>query len=804
MLKSYIKIAWRNLWKHKVFSLINILGLSIGIAFTLLIGAYVWGQLQVNHQLKNANNQYIILSKWKDPNLGNDITSIADLPKSLADNYPNLVANYYHFDGVSTNVSKGDMHYREAIQLGDSTLLKMYGFKLLDGDARTALNDPFAVVITQKMALKYFGKTEVAGQTLSFESMHGDHHDFMITGVLAPIGKNSVTDLIAGSGSEFFFPAAAAKYFNRTLTGWVNAGTVDYLELKAGVDPKTVDRAIASLMQKLEPDQVIRTSLTPYLVNLQDYSMTANGGLVKKMTRTLSGIAFFILLMAIINFVNICVGRASGRMREMGIRKVMGGLRKQLIGQFLAESTLMVAIATAIALIIYLIARPYFSDILGSDLAGLFNFPLYLPLVLVLFVLLIGMIAGIYPALVLSALKSVDSLKGKLSSVKESVAFRKTLVAFQFLTAGTVLIGAIIISKQVNLFFNGNLGYDKNYIVYAQVPRDWTPQGVNKIENIRQQLLQMPQVSNATLSYEIPDGHNGGNYLVYPQSNKTHIISVTGMVTDGNYTAVYNIPLKAGTFLNRTYSPADSVQIAVNQSQAAALGWRNPADAVGQKVIIPAYSNTEPYTICGVTADFVFGSMRTQTGPVTFMNVYKTNLYRYFSIKLKPGNLQGSIAALQKKWGELLPGAPFEYHFMDDALGKLYSNEIHLKKAAYIATGLAMVIVLLGVLGLISLGIQKRTKEIGIRKVLGATVTSIVGMLSSDFLKLVAIAALIAFPIGWYAMNSWLQGFAYRTSINWWVFVIAGVLSVFITIATVSFRAIKAALMNPVNSLRSE
>ena len=805
MLKSYFKIAWRNLWKNKVFSLINIFGLSVGIAFTLLIGAYVWGELQVNHQLKDADNQYIILSKWKDPNMGNEITGIAELPRALADNYPGLVSNHYRSDLATTNVSKDDKHYRESIQVGDSTLLKMYGLGLLYGDAKTALNEPFSVVITQKMALKYFGKPDVLGQTLSFESMHGDKHDFKITGVLSKTLKNSVTNLNANNNSDFFFNAAASKYFKRNIDGWDNTGTVDYVELQKGADPKVVDKAMLALIKKFEIDDVIRTGLTPYLVSLKDYNLVAEGGLVKKMTWTLSCIALFILLMAIINFVNMCIGRSSGRMREMGIRKVLGGLRKQLVWQFLTESILTVMLATVFALIIYLIARPYFSGVLGRDIIGLFSFPVYFIPIPFLFALLVGVIAGIYPALVLSALKSIESLKGKLASVKENVLFRKTLVAFQFATAAIVIIGAVIISQQISLFFNGDLGYKKDYVVYAQLPRDWSPQGVQKMESIRYQLSQMPQVSSIALSFEIPDGHNGGNYILYKLgSNPSQVISTTGLVADNQYAATYNIPLKAGTFFKPVYNAADSTQLVINETQAKALGWKDAADAIGQKIIIPAYSMTVPYTICGVTADFNFGSLHDKIGPITFMNVNYTYAYRFFSIKLKPGNMQSSINALQAKWAQLMPGAPFEYKFMDDALSKVYATELQLKKAAYIATVLAIIIVLLGVLGLISLSIQKRTKEIGIRKVLGSSVAGITVLFLKDFLGVVIIAGIVACPVAYLIMQKWLSDYAYKINISLSPFIFSIVLLTLITAVSIVLQTIKAAFANPVKSLRSE
>jgi len=584
MLKSYFKIAWRNLWRNKVFSIINIFGLSIGIAFSLLIGAYVWGELQVNHQLRDADNQYIIQSKWKDPNMGFELASAAELPKALKENYPGLVANYYRFDGMTTNVSKGDMHFRESIQLGDSTMLSMYGFKLLQGNAKTALNDPFSVVITGKMALKYFGRTDVVGQLLNFENFSGDKHDFTVSGVLDEVPENTVTTLNSSNISTFFFNQGAAKYFKRNLSGWQNTYIVDYIELQKNANPNAVEAAMVSLLHKNASEQISK-NLTTYLVPLKEYNMVTEGGIVKKMTYTLSCIALFILLMAVVNFVNICIGRASGRMKEMGVRKVMGGLRKQLIWQFLAESTLVVVIATVVALVIYLVASPYFSDVLGKEITGLFSFPWYFIPVPLVFALLVGLLAGIYPALVLSALKTVDALKGKLASVKESVLLRKILVAFQFATAAMVFIGAVIISQQISLFFSSNLGYNKDYVIYSQLPRDWSPKGVQKMEAIRYQLAQMPQVSNVALSYEIPDGANGGDFPVYKQgANPAQAVTMQGMVADNQYAATYNIPLAAGTFFKPgEFNLSDTTQVVINQAAVKALGFKNANEAIGQK-----------------------------------------------------------------------------------------------------------------------------------------------------------------------------------------------------------------------------
>lgn len=804
MLKSYFKIAWRNLWKNKAFSIINIFGLSVGIAFTLLIGAYVWGELRVNRDLKNADSQYIILSKWRDPNQGVDIASSDAMPKALKANYPNLIANYYTFNGITSIVSKGEKKFRESVQFGDSTLLNMYGLKLMHGDAQTALTGALSVVVTQRMALKYFGKTDVIGQTLNFQNFTGSKHDFTITGVLEQLPKNSVTNLNDNNNSDFFFGESSNTFWGFTLNNWNNGQWVSYIQLQKGIDPKKVERAMRDLLVKNATPQVAK-DLTPFLVGLKNYNLVAEDGVVKKMILTLSAIALFILLMAVINFVNICIGRSSGRMKEMGVRKVLGGLRKQLIWQFLVESVLMVAFATVIAIMIYLVASPYFSNVLGREIAGLLAFPVYVIPVLLLFVILVGGLAGIYPALVLSALRSVDAIKGKLTAVKERVFFRKALVAFQFTTAAIVFIGAVIVSKQISLFFGNNLGYSKEYIVYAQLPRDWSIAGVNKMEAIRAQMAQLLQVSSVSLSYEIPDGANGINSPAYRQgASPSQAVASQILMDDNQYAATYNIPMKAGTFFKPVYRVADTTLVAINETQSNALGFKKPEDAIGQKIMIQQGNVTIPYTIGGVTADFHFGSLHERIKPVIFVNVQYYNAYRYFSFKLKPGDIQQNIAAIQKKWAELIPNAPFEYRFMDDALKKLYATELQLKKAAYIAAVLAVIIVLLGVLGLISLSIQKRTKEIGIRKVLGSSVAGITGLFLKDFLGVVIIAGLIACPLAYVIMQKWLNDYVYRIDMSLSPFVVSIVVLTAVTAVLIALQTIKAAFANPIKSLRSE
>ncbi|TSJ40424.1 FtsX-like permease family protein [Mucilaginibacter corticis] len=799
MLHNYFTIAWRNILKHKLFSLVNIFGLSVGIAFTLLIAIYVWQERSINSELKNAGNQYIIQSKWKTDGLGYELCTLAALPQALKKEYPQLVANYYHWDGVSWNISKGDKHFRENLQIGDGSFIKMYGFKLLYGDAATALNDPFSVVITADRAIKYFGKTDVVGQTLTIESSTGVKHDFMVTGVLAKYRKNSVTDVTERSNSNIFLPTLAAKFLGRDLESWNNAIVIGLLELQKGVKPADLENPMKRLI-KANASPQIAANLSPYLVDLQSYYR--ENGINKRMLYTLSGIALFILLMAIINFVNICISRSSQRMKEMGIRKVLGGLRKQLIAQFLTEAVLMVLIATLLSLGVYAIAKPYFADLLTTEMTGVLSFPFYFYFLLVLFALIIGLIAGLYPALVLSSLKSTDSLKGKRDKVKDNIFFRKSLTTFQFATAAIALSAAIIISSQVNLFFGGDLGFDKDYVVYAQVPRNWSAIGVERIEDVRYQLSQLNQVRSTTVSWEIPDGNSSGSLQVYKTTDtKNQAFASTLLLADNQYAKTYNIRLKAGEFFKQFYSRADSNLVVINEKQSKALGFKYPKDAIGKQFNVV---DGEPSTICGVVADFRFGPMVGDIPPMTFVNLNRQVLYRFMSIKLKPGNIQADIAALQTKWAQLLPGAPFEYAFMDDAIAKMYKTEIQLKKASYIATILAIIIVSLGVLGLISLSIQKRIKEIGVRKVLGSSVKGIILLFLKDFLGVVVIAGIIACPLTYWMMNRWLESYSVKTPLTVLPFSIAIFSLVILTSLVIILQTIKAATANPIDSLRTE
>jgi putative ABC transport system permease protein len=767
LIRNYYRTAVRQISRSRFHSLLTVTGLSIGIAFFLLIGAFAWSEWRVNRDLHNADHQYFLESVWRSPSMGPTITSLGQLGPALKANYPSLVANYFRWDGIDCSISVGDRVFREPVAISDSTLFDMYGFNMLHGDAHTALNDPFTIVITADRAKKYFGSTDVVGRDLIVANNAGAKHPFRITGVMEEPPRNSVTDLIPSALSRVFIPEASLSFFGRNMA-WQNIYIPSYIELQPGVTPEQLTEPIKHLIQTNTPQYASDLTVRPRPLN--EYYLAG----AKTMVFTLFYIAVFILLMAVINFVNLSIGRSSTRMREIGVRKVLGGLRRQLIGQFLAESILMTILATSLALLIYSACTHLFSGMLGKNLPPITALPAAIWVFFPVFAVLLGALAGLYPAIVLSSMPSVDSLKGKLASVRDHMLLRKTLVGAQFGIAIVALVGAVIVSQQVSLFFGSQLGYDKEYVVSARVPRDWSLKGVEDLEGVRNVFASMPGIKDAAVSYEVPNGNNSGTKAMFKEGgDSTHAVTVQQFITDEHYASVYHIQMAAGTFFNidPIYNNDDSMRMVINESAAQALGWKQPGQAVGQRFRFVGFTQT--FSIAGVVKDFHFAGMGAPITPAIFTHVGLANLYRYLSFKLKPGNIPAALADLQKQWTRLLPGAPFEYQFMDETLSTLYNSELRLQKAANVTTALSLVIVIIGVIGMLSLSIQRRTKEIAIRKVIGASVPGIVRLFLREYLPTLLVAGLIASPLAWWLLQQWLDGYASRITITAVPFILA-------------------------------
>lgn len=801
MIRNYFKIAWRNLLKHRFYSGINILGLFSGFTFALLIAAYVWSQWQVNRNLQNSSQQVILMSEWKDVNMGIDFTTTGPLAKRLKEDYPSLVKNYYRWDGITSIISNGDHSFREDIIIGDSTLYNMYGFKFLHGNKASVQSKPYSIVISEDKAIKYFGKTDVIGQTINIQSFSGNTHDFLIEGVLEEISKNSVTQ-INNSNSGFFIPSNTRSFFNRgDFENWNNIYVPSYIELKPGVELNDLNIPIQNLIEQNAPDQ-IKLNLKIKPVHLTNFYLEKDNGLVKRMIYTLSFIGLFILLMAIINFINLSISASGKRMKEIGMRKVMGSIPIQLIFQFLIETFIMVLFAGLLALISFSLLSQLFSEWVGITIPTLSSLPTSVFWALAVFILATSIGAGLYPAFVLSALKPVDSLKGKLKTTSENILVRKTLVGFQFSIALIVLIGAILITQQINFFFGKNLGYNKEFILSAQVSRDWTDEGVQKMETLRNEFESIPQIIDVCLSFEIPNGNNGLQRPIYKLGNPdSEAIIMKSLSIDENFLDTFEIELYAGSSFSKSNAP-DSTGILINESAARVLGWQSPEEALGEQLRVRDGQIT--FTIKGITKDFHFGSMHEQIQPIIMFDININNIFRYLSFRIKPQDLSSSIEAIQNKWAKLLPGTPFEYTFMDETLKKLYNSELQLKKATYNASLLAIIIVLLGVIGLVSMNVQNRIKEIGIRKVLGASSPTIIILFLKEFLPTIIISCAFAFPLSFYIMQDWLNSYVYNIQISAYPFIYSFIGLTSIILLLIGILTFKAANLNPVHNLRNE
>lgn len=801
MIHKYIRIAFRQLRKHAFYSVLNLIGLATALTLVFLIGQFVWGEFQVNRTLRQADRQYILLSHWKDPNMGLDITTLAPLVKRLREEYPTLVANYYRWDGLTSIVTKNDKQFRESIQLGDPTFLSMYGLELLHGDARTALQQPFSVAITEDKALTYFGQTNVVGQTLTIQNFSGATHPFTIRAVLKNIPENSITQINATIKNTFFIPTNTYTYFNRNdFESWQNAVLPSYIELQPGVSPSQLAKPIQHLVDQ-NTSALIRANLRVEPVALTTYYRQKDNGLVNRMLITLSLAGLFILLMAIVNGINLSMSQSTSRLREIGVRKALGSLQKQLLSQLLTESVLLAVIATGLSLCLYPLARPFFEQLVGKALMPLTTLPIGALLIPLAMAGGISLLAGIYPAFVLSSQSVVDALQRKQPLLLRKLSLRQGLVGFQFIIAIITLILAVLVTQQVRYMFGQALGYNQAYVVSSQVPRDWSPAGVRKLETSRRILARLPTVASVSLSHEIPNGNTGGQPMVYQHgTDSTQAVSMQAFVSDENYLQTYQIPLVAGQFFKGRDS--DSLNIVLNEKAVRALGYPKPLYAIGKQVRI--MSDPRLFTVVGVSGDFHFTSMQQAIQPMLFFSVKGVPIYRYLSFKLYPGSIPASLESIQQQWSVLFPNAPFDYQFMDQTLEKLYQTELQLKKAAYLATALSLLVVLLGLIGLVSLSVIRRAKEIGIRKVLGASVVGIVGLFVAEYAWVLLLANGLAWPLAYWLASKWLADYTYHIQISWLPFVGVGLVVALLTTVLISFQSIKAALVNPVQSLRSD
>jgi ABC-type antimicrobial peptide transport system permease subunit len=803
MLQNYLKIAWRNLRKNKGFSVINIFCLALGITFSLLIGIYVLNAEGVNSGIRNIDNQYVIKSKWKQDNQGIPITTLGPLAKTMKDEYPDLIENYFRFDPVVNIISVGDKHFRAQIAVGDTTLVSMYGFPLAHGNPNQAFRNNQSAVVTEDFANKFFGKTDVIDQVISIQTpADGNKHNFTITAVLKNLPLNTVSNFTT-TPYQVYLPMDANQYFQGGDKGdnWSNIYMASMLQLKPGITPAKLERPFATVLEKYQP-AFVKGNLKIELAGMSNYYLKDNNNAIQKMLTTLSLVAGFILLLAIINFINISIGTSASRLKEIGLRKVFGGAKYQLITQHIVEALILTGTATIISLAFYEILLPVFNQLLNTTLGHFWQFGSGKLLFIAILMIAVGFISGIYPAFVLSSQNVVNAVKGKTNAGKGGVTFRKALLVIQFTLAIIVFISTIVVSKQVAYFFNKDLGYNKEQVmVISSLPRQWDTAGITRMERARLELLDVPGVKSASLSYDIPDGGNGGNIAAY-SGNSANAINMAIIAADADFAKTYSLQMQDGVFMKYDNGSNMQGKIVLNEAAVKALGWTS---AVGKTIHLDAV-NGSVVTVAGVVKDFHLGPMQQKVQPLIIagLNEPFTSSYRYFSVKLNTSDLNTTTNFIQQKCKALFPDAGFEYSFMDDKFQAMYASELQLKKAAGIATVLNLLIVFTGIFGVVAFTLTKRTKEIAVRKVLGADIKSIISIFLKEYGVLIAISNIIAWPLAYLITSKWLENYAYRIhqSLIPYSFVCLFIfLSAFILI---SLQCFKAAVANPVKSLRSE
>lgn len=805
MLKNYLIIAFRNLKRHKLFSFINILCLSLGITFSLLIGVYISKEKNVNADLRNASNQYFIKSKWKVKNMGLDITTIGPLAKAMKEEYPDLVANYYRYNPVTNVVSAGDKYFKEDISIGDTTLISMYGFPLLHGNKQQPFRDNKSAVITESMAIKLFGKTDAINKRISVQtSVNNEKQDYLVTAVLKDIPYNSVTGLIS-SNYTVFVPFTDNRYYQGgdPSLSWNSIYEVGFIELKEGVRAADMKRPFRQMLEKNAPEN-IKNNLEIELTPVKDYYVKANNGAAQKMIITLALIGGFILVMAVINFINISTGTSSYRLKEIGLRKVLGGRRKQLILQFVSESILLAVIAGIISLLCYGLLRPVFNQLLNTSINTIGDFGLREIIFFISFIMLVGIVSGLYPALVLSSSRLVFSVKGKMTTAGSGSLLRKSLLVVQFTLTIIVFIGAISVSRQVSHIFNKDLGYNKDQLlVVTAFPKQWDSIGVLRMESIKQQLLQLPVVKSAALAFEIPDRKPPNILALLPVDEKnSQPLNIPTINVDEDYAATYEMEMESGTFFNRNKGGFIPGQIVLNETAAKFLGL-DLNSAVGREVMFPAAIGGS-LTIAGIVKDYNYSNIQEGIEPLAFMHVKDARSYRYLTLRLKSENISQAIAEVERKWKEAAPNSPFEYFFMDEKFQSLYNSELQLKKAANVATLLNLLIVLMGVFGVVAFTLTRRNKEIAIRKVLGANARGIIQLFLKEYGLTMLIANIIAWPVAFIIINNWLQNYNYRIQQDIFSYFLVGILVLCFAFVMIIAQCFKVAGANPVQSLRTE
>lgn len=800
MIKNYFKTALRSLIKNKGFTAINVLGLALGLAACLLIVLYVADELSYDRFNANAGRIYRV---DEDLKLGDNAVKYAvtmpPLAQTLKQDFPE-VEDAVRLKPVSFHIKKGTQVMVESNALfADASVFNVFTLPFLYGNKTSALTEPNTVVISASAARKYFNKLNVVGQFLTVD----DNQKLKITGVIQDMPKQShfYTD----------FLESMSTLKEASSDNWLNINYVTYVLLHKGTDPKRVEAKFPQLLRQYCNAQLLKVSGMNFDAfhksgNHLQLSLTAltNIHLNSNLTGELgvngsaqyvyifSAIALFILVLACVNFMNLSTARSSNRAREVGVRKVLGSPRKHLIAQFLTESTLITLAGTIIAFIIAKATLPAFNNLSGKNISINTEVMAWLVPALLIQTLVIGCLAGAYPAMFLSGFQPVKVLKGKWSAHFKGSRLRSTLVVFQFAVSVFLIIGTLVVYDQLKFIQNRDIGYNRNHVLIIKNTYELR----NQASLFKREIKQLPGVINATLTGYLPTSGYRSNDVMYKSQSKNSKETLFPQMwtVDHDYIKTLGMQLSSG----RNFSdklPTDSNSVVINETAARFFGTGNAANK-------KLYDGSlKPYTVIGVVKDFNFSSLRDNVTPmVLFLGKNTDNL----AVKVKTSDLPTLLSAIKNKWAALSPNNQFNYSFMDADFDATYRSEQRMGRIFIIFTSLAIIIACLGLFGLSAYDAEQRHKEIGIRKVLGASVATIVRMLSLDFIKLVGIAILIASPVAWLVMHQWLQDFAYRITVSWFTIAVAASAATLIALTTIGFQTLKAAMSNPVDSLKSE
>ncbi len=785
MLRNYIKIAVRSLLKHKLYSGINVFGLALGMACALLIGLWVRDELSYDRFWPNAKNIYFVRfqAEYQGEIYTNFVTP-GPLQEAIANDVPEVDAVTKTDWGRDYLVKVGDRKAKEFGHFATSAFFDVFDMPALQGNPKTALAQTNQIVVSRKLAEKFFPDGQALGKTLQL-----DNDKFYVVGAV-------VDNLPTASTIQFDWIVNWKVQEQDWQTKWGNNSFMTYARLNPNTTQAQAEASMKLLYKRHAPkEHSENVAMLQPLTDLHLYRDYKNGKPVGgriEYVRIFSVVALFILLVACINFMNLATARSAIRAKEVGVRKVVGALRSSLIGQFMSESILTSLLAIILSLVLVRMALPTFNTLFDKQLTLSLTEPMLWQLVAGL-VLITGFVSGSYPALFLSGLQPIRILKGRLQAGSGPALFRRTLVVFQFGLSMFLIIGMLTVSRQMRFFRTHNLGLDRENVI--SIPLEGELASDKKLDVVRRTVSQLPSISSVSTANMLPiDIQSTSGDLVWPGKEPGMETSVSAMSVGNDFVKTMNIKLVAGRDF-RTDSPADSSNYLINEATAKLMGMRDP---VGKEVTF-WYGKGR---IVGLMKDFHINSLHQAINPLIL--TYTPRNTSYLLVKTSPGQTQQALTDLDYLVKSVNPNYPFTYHFLDEDYEKLYRSEQQVQELVNYFGILAVLISCLGLFGLAAFTAEQRTKEIGVRKVLGASVASIVGLLSTDFLKLVLIALVLASPLAWIALDKWLNSFVYRDTLPWWIFAFAALIAVVVALATVSYQSIRAALVNPVKSLRSE